>query len=112
MTSRTKNATALPPGPRWPDAVQAYLLMQRRPSIMRRLQKQYGDVFTVRMPYGPSGSMVTVVALADPEHIREVFAGPTDVFHAGEGNSSLLEVMGSTRCCSWTNSSTCVPRSC
>ena len=94
MTSRTKNATALPPGPRWPDAVQAYLLMQRRPSIMRRLQKQYGDVFTVRMPYGPSGSMVTVVALADPEHIREVFAGPTDVFHAGEGNSSLLEVMG------------------
>jgi cytochrome P450 len=68
--------------------------MQRRPTIMRRPQKHYGDVFTVRMPYGPSGSMVTVVALADPEHIRQVFAGPTDVFHAGEGNSSLLEVMG------------------
>jgi cytochrome P450 len=75
VTSTTETATSLPPGPRWPDAVQAYLLMQRRPTIMRRLQKQYGDVFTVRMPYGPSGTMVTVVALADPEHIRQVFAG-------------------------------------
>lgn len=61
---------------------------------MRRLHQRYGDVFSVRMPYGPHGSMVTVVVLADPEHIREVFAGPTDVFHAGEGNAVLLDMMG------------------
>jgi len=38
--------------------------------------------------------MVTVVILADPDYIREIFAGPTDVFHAGEGNAALLDVMG------------------
>ena len=61
---------------------------------MRRFHKRYGDMFKVRMPYGPHGSMVTVVLFADPEHIREIFAGPTDVFHAGEGNAALLDVMG------------------
>jgi len=84
----------IPPGPRWPDLVQAIATIQYRPTVMRRLHRRYGDVFSVRMPYGPHGSMVTVVLLADPEHIREVFAGPTDVFHAGEGNAALLDVMG------------------
>lgn len=84
----------IPPGPRWPDLVQAIATIQYRPTVMRRLHRRYGDVFSVRMPYGPHGSMVTVVLLADPEHIREVFAGPTDVFHAGEGNAVLLDIMG------------------
>ncbi|HUP99202.1 MAG TPA: cytochrome P450 [Aeromicrobium sp.] len=86
--------TQLPPGPTWPDLIQAIATIQYRPTVMRRLHARYGDVFSVRMPYGPHGSMVTVVLLADPEHIREVFAGPTDVFHAGEGNAALLDVMG------------------
>jgi cytochrome P450 len=84
----------IPPGPRWPDLVQAIATIQYRPSVMRRWHKRYGDVFSVRMPYGPHGSMVTVVLLADPELIRQVFAGPTDVFHAGEGNAVLLDMMG------------------
>jgi cytochrome P450 len=84
----------LPPGPRLPDAAHALLLMRYRPTAMRRFQKRYGDVFTERMQYGPHGSMVTVVALADPEHIRQVFAGDVSTDHAGEGNSSLLNVMG------------------
>jgi cytochrome P450 len=86
--------TELPPGPKWPDFVQAVATIQFRPTVMRRLHKRYGDIFRVRMPYGPHGSMVTVVLFADPEHIREIFAGPTDVFHAGEGNAALLDVMG------------------
>jgi cytochrome P450 len=84
----------LPPGPRWPDLIQAIATIQFRPTVMRRWHQRYGDVFKVRMPYGPHGSMVTVVIFADPEHIREIFAGPTDVFHAGEGNAALLDVMG------------------
>lgn len=91
---RTRDATSLPPGPRWPDLVQAFVTMQRRPTVMRTLQRRYGDVFSVRMPYGPHGSMVTVVLFAVPEHIRTIFAGPPGVFHAGEGNSALLDVMG------------------
>lgn len=90
----TISSAALPPGPRWPDLVQAYLTMQRRPAVMKALQRRYGDVFSVRMPYGPHGSMVTVVLFAEPEHIRAIFAGPPGVFHAGEGNSALLDVMG------------------
>lgn len=86
--------TTLPPGPRWPDLVQAVALMRFRPTVMARLQRRYGDVFTVRMPYGRHGSMVTMVVLSDPELIREVFAGAADVFHAGEGNVALEEVMG------------------
>lgn len=87
-------AQQIPPGPRWPDLMQAVATIQFRPTVMRRLHKRYGGVFSVRMPYGPHGSMVTVVLFAEPEHIREIFAGPTDVFHAGEGNSALLDVMG------------------
>src|ERR1700750_3113556 len=34
------------------------------------------------------------VVLSRPEHIREVFAGPSDVFHAGEGNAILGPIMG------------------
>lgn len=68
--------------------------MRFRPTVMERFQRQYGDLFTVRMPYGKHGSMVTMVVLADAALIREVFAGPADLFHAGEGNISLLEVMG------------------
>jgi len=91
---QTLPVTALPPGPRWPDLVQAFLTMQRRPTFMKTLQRRYGDVFSVRMPYGPHGSMVTVVLFAVPEHIRTIFAGSPGVFHAGEGNSALLDVMG------------------
>ena len=32
--------------------------------------------------------------LSRPEHIREVFAGPADIFHAGEGNAILGPIMG------------------
>lgn len=94
MTPLTATPAALPPGLRLPDALQAILLMRYRPTVMRRLHKRHGDVFSVRMPYGPHGSMVTVVALADPEDIRQVFAGDVATYHAGEGNSSLLDVMG------------------
>ena len=94
MPSSRSMTDELPPGMRLPDAVQALLLMRFRPTMMRRLHKQHGDVFSVRMPYGPHGSMVTVVALADPADIRQVFAGDVAVYHAGEGNSSLLDVMG------------------
>lgn len=74
--------------------MQAIALMRFRPSMMARFRRRYGNVFSVRMPYGPHGSMVTVVLLTEPEHIREVFAGPVTTFHAGEGNSALLDIMG------------------
>ena len=32
--------------------------------------------------------------LSRPEHIREVFAGSAETFHAGEGNAMLGPIMG------------------
>jgi cytochrome P450 len=52
--------------------------------------RRYGDIFTLRV--APAG---TLVCLADPDDIKQVFTGDRDIFHAGEGNSLLAPVMGS-----------------
>jgi cytochrome P450 len=79
----------LPPGPRLPKAVQTLLFLGRREWTAPHWQRRYGDVFAIHI--APAGH---AVVLADPEHIREVFAGPPETFHAGEGNAILGPVMG------------------
>ena len=74
----------LPPGPRWPPAIQA-LGTAQLPRFLDFLHTRYGDRFTVRM--GPFG---TFVYLVDPEDIRQVFRGDDAVFHAGEANAPFL----------------------
>ncbi|MBK1782917.1 cytochrome P450 [Prauserella cavernicola] len=82
-------ATAPPPGPRLPLALQTMLFGSYRHRWLPRLRRRYGDV--VRLRIYPERQ---VVQLADVEHIRAVFAGPTSVFHAGEGNVILKPAMG------------------
>jgi cytochrome P450 len=53
--------------------------------FLERASKRYGDVFTVRFPIG------TVVFIADPAVIKQVFTGDPDTFHAGEANATPLE---------------------
>lgn len=79
----------LPPGPRLPAIVQTVLFMAGRNTFAPYWQRKYGDVFSVHV--APAGR---AVVLTRPEHIREVFAGPADTFHAGEGNAILGPVMG------------------
>jgi cytochrome P450 len=79
----------MPPGPRLPAAVQTVLFMTRRDRTAPRWQRRYGDVFSVHL--APAGR---AVVLTRPEHIREVFSGPADTFHAGEGNAILGPIMG------------------
>jgi cytochrome P450 family 135 len=81
--------TSLPPGPKLPTAVQTLLFMTGKTWMAPIWQRRYGDVF--RLNIAPAG---TSVVLARPEHIREVFAGPADTFHAGEGNAILGPIMG------------------
>src|SRR5579885_2701892 len=80
----------LPPGPaRLPRLVQTVLFMGARSVVGPRWHRKYGDVFSVHvMPAGRA------VVLTRPEHIRQVFAGPADTFHAGEGNAILGPIMG------------------
>ena len=65
------------------------MFMAGRSIFGPRWQRRYGDVFSVHV--APAGR---AVVLAKPEHIREVFAGPADTFHAGEGNAILGPIMG------------------
>lgn len=81
--------TALPPGPRLPALVQTILFLVVRSRAHLRWHRKYGDVFTTRV----AGDR-TIVTLTRPEHIRQVFAGTPQVFHAGEGNEVLRPVMG------------------
>ncbi len=79
----------LPPGPRLPVFVQTWLLRVATPWFLRRCRARYGDVFTVHDAIGGRE-----VYLADPEHIRAVFAGDPAVLLAGEGNGILGPVLG------------------
>jgi cytochrome P450 len=76
---------ALPPGPRLPAAIQMGEWIVRPIPFLERCKRRYGDFFTVRFLFG------SVVFVANPEIIKEVFKGDPDTFHAGEGNATPLE---------------------
>lgn len=82
-------AGSLPPGPTTSRVVQTFLYTVARSTFYANLQRRYGDTFTMRITGGRN-----VVAVTRPEHIREVFTGPSDVFHASDANKILLSVAG------------------
>ena len=79
----------LPPGPRWPRAVQTLAWGARPGAFMRRCRERYGDVFTVRI--AQEGDWVMV---SHPDAVRQVFTGDPRLLHAGEGNVVLLPLVG------------------
>jgi cytochrome P450 len=84
-------AAHLPPGPRWPVAVQgaAYLASRRR--FMQALGKRYGSAFTVKLPFfGPT------VIISDPVLVKQFFQTRTDVVRSVEPNLDLVLGPGST----------------
>ncbi|BBX98287.1 cytochrome P450 [Mycobacterium lacus] len=84
-----KPTTALPPGPRLPRSVQTVLMLRHGSRFVAACRRRYGSVFTLRI-----ASIGTLVYLADPAHIKTVFAGDPSVFHAGEANSMLRGMLG------------------
>lgn len=81
----------LPPGPRWPPALQAVATAQL-PRFLEYCHRRFGDRFTVRM-----GAFGTYVYFADPVDIRTIFHGDDAVFHAGEANAPFLgQVLGAS----------------
>ena len=80
----------LPPGPRMPGILQSVGLLRFRHTFIPALHRRFGDVFTIRiMPEGRR-----LVVFNRPEHVKEIFAGDPEVFHAGKGNAILGPVMG------------------
>jgi len=83
--------SALPPGPRLPAPVQAWLMLRHGKWFIAACQRRYGPAFTLRIT-----SMGTLVYLTDPADIKAVFTGDPDTFHAGEANSMLSGILGET----------------
>ncbi len=80
----------LPPGPRLPGILQSIGLLRFRHWFVPALHRRYGDVFSIKiMPEGRH-----LVVFNRPEHVKEIFAGDPEVFHAGKGNAILGPVMG------------------
>jgi cytochrome P450 len=86
---RAAPVPGLPPGPRWPRAVQTAWYALRPTSLLRRCRARYGEAFTLRT-YG----LGEMVFLADPAAVKEVFTGDRDLLHAGEANAAMEPVLG------------------
>jgi cytochrome P450 family 135 len=76
----------LPDGPRRPRMVQAWFWLKRPIWFLDRCWRRYGDVFTMRMPFGTD-----LVHVADPELVKAVFGGDHEVLRAGQANGMFLE---------------------
>jgi cytochrome P450 family 135 len=78
--------SAPPPGSRAPAIAQAASYARDPLGFLIRLQRRYGDVFSVRFPF--FGRLVYV---ARPDLVKALFTGSPAVFHAGEANATVLE---------------------
>ncbi len=65
--------------------VQTLLWMLRPTAFLEDCHARYGDMFAVRLPGA------TLVNVADPALIREVFTGDNEALRAGESNAAIIE---------------------
>jgi cytochrome P450 len=80
-----KTSSRLPPGPRYPKLLTVYLTAYRTRAFLDTAYKRYGDVFTVKLIYGK-----TLVFVADPALLEDVFTAPEDVLIADKGATPIL----------------------
>ena len=80
----------LPPGPRYPSALQGVGFWHRPLSFLERCRQRYGKRFTLRLPMTPP-----FVMISDPDEIKQVYTAPPDVLHPGEGARVLEPIVGS-----------------
>ena len=79
----------MPPGPRWPPALQTAAWITRPGPFMERCRRRYGDCFTIRL-----AEVGTFAFVADPALLKEVFTADRDRLRAGEANAALEPVLG------------------
>jgi cytochrome P450 len=77
----------LPPGPKTPRLVNGLLFLAARNAMIRRLQRRYGDAFTIEMP-----GFGTMVLVSRPDLVKQVYTAKPDVLHGGK--NPLGEVLG------------------
>ncbi len=79
----------LPPGPRLPATVQAFGWSRRPLPFMEGCQRQYGDIFTLRIRHAG-----TWVVLCDPEDVRRVFTADPATLGSSMANTLLEPLLG------------------
>ncbi len=81
----------LPPGPRTSPAWQLLRYSQKPLPFLEECARRHGDAFTIRLAgYG------TLVMLAAPDAVRDVFRGDGHVLHSGEANAFLNVTVGNS----------------
>src|SRR5947209_15711687 len=80
---------ALAPGPRMPSPLLTVLWARHAQWVMSQCAARFGETFSLQLLHEDPWVMVS-----NPEHVKQVFTGDPDVFHAGEGNRILLPVLG------------------
>jgi cytochrome P450 len=79
----------LPPGPRWPSAVQGVAWFTRPVAFFESCRRRYGTRFTIRLP-----GQIPFVHLSDAEECKQVLTAPPAVLHPGEGARLLEPIVG------------------
>ncbi len=82
----TAPRTGPPPGSNAPSVLQALRYARDPLGFLIKLQRRYGDIFSLSFPF--FGRLVYV---ADPALVKELFTGSPAQFHAGEANATVLE---------------------
>ena len=77
----------LPAGPKTPALLNGIAFLVARNAIMKRIQRRYGDAFTMRLP--GFGQMVVVTR---PDQIKQVYTAKPDVLYGGR--NPLGEILG------------------
>lgn len=80
----------LPPGPRTPRAVNGLLFLFAQRPLARRLQRRWGDIYTLELPV-----IGTTVVVSHPELVKAVFTAKPTVLHAGKNPLGSLLGPGS-----------------
>lgn len=78
----------LPRGLPYPMPVQTALWIRRPTDLMERCRREFGSVFTVRLPPSP------IVFLSDPADIKTVFTAKPHQMHAGAVNRIIRVLVG------------------
>jgi cytochrome P450 family 135 len=79
----------IPPGPRYPLALQTLGWIARPGPFMERCRDRYGDAFSLRM-YNEG----TWVMFSDPAAVKQIFTGDPKLLHSGEANGILRPIVG------------------
>src|SRR5260221_4933458 len=80
----------LPPGPRAPPFVQLFRWIRKPLGLLREMQAEYGEIFTMTLPFDLGENVIT----SNTEAIKEMFALSPEAANAGEANVVLKPFLG------------------